>query len=187
MELTKTSYLLLGMLHLGRRTGYEIKGLVDVSTRFFWAASYGQIYPELRRLEKLGLVTGERDDSNGRRRKAYELTAEGRTALRQWLTSDQPLHLELRDEGMLRLFFSDGLDAEERAMLWRKLGRTHGDIHDRLTEHRPGAVAAAEERGYRMPLDVLDFGVAFTGFVRDWCEQMEARTAEPPARSGGRS
>ena len=46
------------MLKLGRRTGYEIKSLVDVSTRFFWAASYGQIYPELARLEELGLVTG---------------------------------------------------------------------------------------------------------------------------------
>ena len=37
------------MLSLGKRTGYEIKSLGDVSTRFFWAASYGQIYPELRR------------------------------------------------------------------------------------------------------------------------------------------
>ena len=49
------------MLRLGRRTGYEIKSLVDVSTRFFWAASYGQIYPELARLEELGLVKGEAD------------------------------------------------------------------------------------------------------------------------------
>ena len=53
-ELGKTAYVILGMLKLGRRTGYEIKALVDVSTRFFWAASYGQIYPELARLEKLG-------------------------------------------------------------------------------------------------------------------------------------
>ena len=74
MELSKTSYVILGMLRLGRRTGYEIKALVDVSTRFFWAASYGQIYPELARLEELGLVKGEEDRTNGRRRKAYELT-----------------------------------------------------------------------------------------------------------------
>ena len=63
MELSKTAYVILGMLTLGRRTGYEIKALVDVSTRFFWAASYGQIYPELKRLEAAGLIEGERDDT----------------------------------------------------------------------------------------------------------------------------
>ena len=54
MELSKTAYVILGMLRLGKRTGYEIKSRVDVSTRFFWAASYGQIYPELKRLEDAG-------------------------------------------------------------------------------------------------------------------------------------
>ena len=108
-ELGKTAYVILGMLKLGRRTGYEIKSLVDVSTRFFWAASYGQIYPELARLEKLGLVKGEVDRTNGRRPKAYELTAAGERALHEWLTSDDPLHIELRHEGALKFFFSDAL------------------------------------------------------------------------------
>ena len=56
------------------------------STRFFWAASYGQIYPELKRLEQAGLIRGERDATDGRRRKAYELTDAGREALHEWLT-----------------------------------------------------------------------------------------------------
>jgi PadR family transcriptional regulator AphA len=58
MELSPTAYVVLGMLNLGARTGYDIKGIVDRSTRFFWAASYGQIYPELNRLEHAGLVKG---------------------------------------------------------------------------------------------------------------------------------
>src|SRR5437588_784579 len=56
--LTPTGRVVLGMLRMGKRTGYEIKQLVDVSTRFFWAASYGQIYPELKRLDAQGLVVG---------------------------------------------------------------------------------------------------------------------------------
>ena len=46
-RLNGTAYVILGMLGLGARTGYDIKRIVDQSTRFFWAASYGQIYPEL--------------------------------------------------------------------------------------------------------------------------------------------
>ena len=44
------------MLRLGSRTGYDIKQKIEISTRFFWGASYGQIYPELKRLAAVGLV-----------------------------------------------------------------------------------------------------------------------------------
>src|SRR5919108_6072675 len=114
VDLNRTAYVILGMLKLGKRTGYEIKALVDVSTRFFWAASYGQIYPELARLEELGLVRGERDPSDARRRKVYELTAAGEEALHEWLTSSEPPLREMRHEGALKLFFSDALDPEEQ-------------------------------------------------------------------------
>ena len=45
MDLNPTSYVILGMLGMRPMCGYEIKAFVDKSTRFFWAASYGQIYP----------------------------------------------------------------------------------------------------------------------------------------------
>src|SRR2546425_13082496 len=70
MELAPTGRVVLGMLSLGKRTGYDIKQLVDVSTRFFWAASYGQIYPELKRLETQGLVESSSQPTGGRARTA---------------------------------------------------------------------------------------------------------------------
>src|SRR5512142_2411494 len=107
MELTPTGKVILGMLAFGKSTGYEIKQFVDKSTRFFWAASYGQIYPELKRLEDQGLVHGRAEPSGGRARTVFELTEAGRTALNNWLSSDLEQVYELRDEGMLKLFFSD--------------------------------------------------------------------------------
>ena len=65
MELSPTAYVILGMVSTTPHSGYEIKALVDNSTRFFWAASYGQIYPELKRLSEAGLVEGS--DSPTRR------------------------------------------------------------------------------------------------------------------------
>ena len=59
--LTPTARVILGMLALGARTGYDIKRAIDLSTRFFWGASYGQIYPELHRLEERGLVRATPD------------------------------------------------------------------------------------------------------------------------------
>ena len=79
--LTPTARVILGMLALGARTGYDIKRVIDLSTRFFWGASYGQIYPELHRLEERGLVEATPEPTGGRRRTAYALTPAGESAL----------------------------------------------------------------------------------------------------------
>src|SRR5438067_10143487 len=105
-ELTATGRVILGMIAFGKQTGYDIKQLVDKSTRHFWAASYGQIYPELRRLEQQGLIRGRPEPTGDRARKVYELTEAGVDALRDWLSSgEEPLY-EVRDEGLLKMFFS---------------------------------------------------------------------------------
>ena len=189
MELSKTAYVILGMLALGQRTGYEIKSLVDVSTRFFWAASYGQIYPELARLEQLGLVRGRSDSSNGRRRKAYKLTAAGRRALHDWLVSDEPLHLELRHEGALKFFFSDTLSPAEQLEQLRRMREQHQRVAKQLEAIEPAAREAAVTTDRRAPYLALEFGIAYQQFIADWCSQLERRleaTATPKSSRGGR-
>src|SRR5437764_1561305 len=108
-SLSPTGRVMLGMIALGKRTGYEMKQLVDKSTRFFWAASYGQIYPELKRLEEQGLIEPLGEPEGGRRRRSYRLTEAGEQALDAWLTSAAPLSTLMRDEGILKLFFSSGM------------------------------------------------------------------------------
>jgi DNA-binding PadR family transcriptional regulator len=174
---SKTAYVILGMLALGKKTGYEIKSLVDVSTRFFWAASYGQIYPELKRLEEAGLIRGEDDSSDGRRRRAYELTAAGRKALHEWLTSDQPLVRELRHEGMLKLFFSDVLEPEEQLEQIRRIRADHEEVRDRLREIEPDARETDEAKGLRFTLLTLDWGISYQDAIIDWCKRAERELA----------
>jgi DNA-binding PadR family transcriptional regulator len=58
MEFGPTAYVILGILGLGPHSGYDIKQLADLSTRHFWATSYGQIYPELKMLLKLFFADG---------------------------------------------------------------------------------------------------------------------------------
>src|SRR5580692_9907940 len=104
MELSPTGKVICGMIAFGRQTGYDIKQFVDKTTRNFWAASYGQIYPELKRLEDQGLVLGRQEPTGERARTVYDLTADGRRVLEEWLASDNELVYEDRDEGMLKLF-----------------------------------------------------------------------------------
>lgn len=171
-DLSATGRVILGMLALDNRTGYDIKQVVDFSTRHFWAASYGQIYPELRRLEEQGLVRGQPEPSGGRARTAYELTEAGRAALRDWLGSDELHTYELRDEGMLKLFFSDSLPERRlqniramRALQERKLSQLRAV--DRKADHM--------QAGPRL---TLELGISITQGIIDWCEAAERRLGE---------
>jgi DNA-binding PadR family transcriptional regulator len=104
--------VILGLLAWQSRTGYEIKQVTDRSTRFFWGASYGQIYPELRRLQDAGLVDS-REVPRGRvPRRVYSLTEAGRRAVDGWLAEIDESY-EVRDEGLLKLFFGDLVPPEQ--------------------------------------------------------------------------
>ena len=178
MELSGVAPVVLGFLSFGPRSGYEIKAAVDRSTRFFWAASYGQIYPELRRLEEEGLVRGKSSPTGGRRRTFYEITDAGAAALRAWLR-EPGAGYELRDRGLLKLFFADNLAHDETLELIRSMRREREEILARLREvdaaHPP---PRKDMRGV-----VLDYGLEFHEWVIDWCNRTEKRlAAEPPAR-----
>ena len=127
--LTNTSYVVLGFLAPHPHSGYEIKQIADHSTRFFWQISYGQIYPELKRLVELGLAERESGSRGGRARHLYRITDEGREVLAAWLAepSDQPL--EMRDEMLLKLFFSDHADlGVKRAIVQGLLRREEATV-----------------------------------------------------------
>lgn len=169
-DLSPTARVLLAMIRNGRRTGYEIKQLVDVSTRFFWAASYGQIYPELKRLEQAGLIRGEDEPSGGRQRRAYNLTPKGDEALDGWLRSqDEPLY-ELRDEALLKLFFSNELTDEERLEIVRQMRARHQQVVDGLRSVEEAAASVGG--GTHM---TQQFGMGLHSWVVDWCDEQEKK------------
>ncbi len=182
-NLSPTARVILGMLRLGAKTGYEIKSTVEQTTRFFWGASYGQIYPELRRLEAAGLVKGAAGAKIGRKRVAYSLTRAGEQALHEWLTSSRPLEFEYRDEGLLKLFFGGLLTPEEVLANLRAARReAEVDLAFFRSELEPRAQASAEEDG-RYPYLALQYGIAFLEFMARWYRNQERALAAELAGS----
>jgi PadR family transcriptional regulator AphA len=174
-ELSSTAYVILGFVRKGPKSGYEIKALVDNSTRFFWAASYGQIYPELKRLAEAGLIVGSEQPTGGRRRTVYEITADGEEELRAWLR-ERPQTFEMRDEGLLKLFFADALPREEAVAILREMRAQRQAINERLRAIKELKLKGELEDPF--PLIVLEGGLEFTEWFADWCERMEAQLLE---------
>lgn len=169
--LTPTARVILGMIALGNQTGYDIKQLVDKSTRHFWAASYGQIYPELRRLEEQGLISGQPEPRGGRARTVYSLTPAGEAAFADWLDdADDDIPFEVRAEGMLKLFFSDAATPEQRI---RNL-RAMRDAHRRTLAQLESLHRGSDEMPAGPQL-TLELGIGLHRFIVEWCDAAERR------------
>lgn len=144
MTLTPTSYLVLGAIaEGGPATPYELKQAVEVGVGYFWTFPHSQLYSEPERLARAGLLS-ERREQAGRRRRVFSITASGRAALAEWLADPTPELPEIRDVGLLKLFFSDLGTSEQAARLARSQQQAHRERHQLYkTIERAGVAGGA--------------------------------------------
>lgn len=171
-SLNQTARVLLGMIAEGHATGYAIKTEIERSTRLYWGASVGGIYPELRRLRDAGLVSVRDDPRGGATRHCYSLTDAGRQALTRWLTSPSEPVLEMRNEALLRLRFAGVLDPAARVEVVRQMRHVH---ERRIAELQ----ARLDAGGFDDPLHRMttEFGIGWNRWAIGWCEEAERRLA----------
>jgi DNA-binding PadR family transcriptional regulator len=116
-RLSLTSYLVLGLIEReGPSTPYDLKRHVAATIGNFWSFPHALLYTEPPRLVELGLLREERE-AQGRRRRLFTITEPGVGVLRDWLETPSREPTELRDAGLLQLFFSDlGSSLQRRAL-----------------------------------------------------------------------
>lgn len=104
-KLTSTSYVVLGLIEgLQPATPYDLKQAAALGVGQFWSLPHTQLYSECGRLAEAGYLSERREES-GRRRRIYRLTKSGEEALERWRVEPTSELYELRDAGLLKLFF----------------------------------------------------------------------------------
>ena len=112
-RLTPTSYVVLGLIEqMQPASPYDLKRAVAMGVGHFWSLPHTQLYSECTRLAEAALLTERREES-GRRRRIYRLTKAGAEELDRWRAEPTSELYELRDAGLLKLFF--GADARKLA------------------------------------------------------------------------
>jgi PadR family transcriptional regulator AphA len=139
MAIPTIGYALLGVLAREPLSGYDISRRMKAPVGAFWQAQRSQIYPELARLEELGLVTHRRVEQLDRPdKKVYRISEAGRQALRHWVTEPAGVPAQ-RNEFVLKVYslwlaeprqalqFVRAREAQHRARL-EQLEATAGDL-----------------------------------------------------------
>ncbi len=146
-HLTPTSYLILGLLaREGPSTPYALERLVAATLGNFWTFPHTLLYSEPARLDGLGLVTEEREQE-GRRRRMFAITEAGTEALAAWLGRPVREPTELRDLGLLQLFFMDLASDDARLRLAQAQLEIHGAKLAEYQEDSRIEVAGVERTG----------------------------------------
>jgi DNA-binding PadR family transcriptional regulator len=86
----------------GPSTAYDVKRALARLAGEYWSAPHTQVYRECARLAAAGLLR-EQVEEGGRRRRVYELTAEGRQAVTAWVREPTDSTMEIRDVASLKL------------------------------------------------------------------------------------
>jgi DNA-binding PadR family transcriptional regulator len=124
-SLSSSAYVVLGLLDVfGPGTPYDLKRWVDTSVGYFWSFPRAQLYVEPERLARLGLVEEARETA-GRRRRRFQITQRGRQVLREWIRGGEMLQAELRDPGLLKLFFGGAVETPDVVALAQAQAAQH--------------------------------------------------------------
>lgn len=181
-ELPASSYVILGLLATcGPSTPYEMKKLIDESIGFFWDFPRAQLYVDPERLARQGLIAEERE-TTGRRRRVYRITEEGRAEAQRWLLEPTTTEVELRDSGLLKLYFGSLLDT--RGVV--ELARRERELHQRrLATYQRIEAALAHEPGEAFGAATLRMGIAYERMAIGFWDEIAAAPPTPPAPAAG--
>jgi PadR family transcriptional regulator AphA len=172
-RLTPTSYLVLGLLaREGPSTPYDLERHVRATLGNFWSFPHTLLYTEPPRLAAQGLVTETRE-TDGRRRRIFTITPTGTSALSAWLDRPSGAPTELRDLGLLQLFFADLAPAEARLRLAEQQLAIHrakllSYQEDERRQQRPGGLGRGQRTVEHWRGETLRMGLLYEGAAVDF-------------------
>lgn len=186
LNLTTTSYAILGHLALQPWTMYDLARQMQRNVHFYFPRVESQIYAEPKKLVAAGLAEATTEMTGRRARTVYSITSAGRAALADWLASPVSRGPLLEFEAVLRVMLAPfGTDAD----LARTLRQTREDIQatilsvaPRISDEYVGGTAPFQRFAqYRSIMH--DFLVSFGQLIDDWAERAEERMLHWPEMS----
>lgn len=167
-RLNATAGSLLGFLHEGPMSGWDLVARAQERIGEFWSLTQSQVYRELSKMAELGLV--EAGERGARDKRPYSITEEGRAAFIEWVRQP-PGEESIRFPLLLTLTFGRHVPKEDLA----RFLASHRALHaERLAAYRRQRDAMPADLAKTDPYAVstLDFGIRYETAVLDWFDNL---------------
>jgi len=179
-------HAILAFIEYQPTSGYDLKKFFDVSVAHFWSATQSHIYKSLEGLERKGWAEVRVIQQDGKpNRKEYQITDDGRSELRRWMTTPLPMD-PVREAALIQIFFSHFSRNEEIVAL---IEARMQEIRVRLHNLRTSAQTAINENAQQIGIErarqlwqiTLDYGIEYYEFELAWNKKtLETIRSLPP-------
>lgn len=106
-------YSILALLSTGPMYGQQLKDEFERRTGELWPLNVGQVYANLTRLERDGLVEGpDNDGAPDSATKPFVITPQGQIELDLWLKADSAPRYPPRDDLVMKVMISASIDRD---------------------------------------------------------------------------
>ncbi|MDQ6774841.1 MAG: PadR family transcriptional regulator [Actinomycetota bacterium] len=180
-KLPATAYVVLGLVSIRPGAGHELAGFSDRSIGNFFPIARSQVYSELERLCRLGLLSvTEVPQRRFPTKRVYEVTEEGDAALRRWLDEAAVEPERNRNLFLVRVFFGDRVShARLDALLdeYEAKARAHRDAMAALVAR------LADRPQSTYPRATALFGLRHAQATLDWVADVRSIVEQAACRA----
>ncbi|MEU1980618.1 PadR family transcriptional regulator [Nocardia sp. NPDC019395] len=160
--LNSTAASLLGFLHEGPMSGWDLVNMAQERIGDFWTITQSQVYRELATMNSAGLVV--KGESGARDRTPYRITDAGRAEFAEWIARD-PSAETIRFPLLLTLNFGGHLDRAHLAAIIENSRKVHQERLDRYRAEDSGAMSPHARA-------TLEFGIGYERAVLEWFDRL---------------
>lgn len=166
-------FITLGMVLDAPLTGYDIKKRIETGVGTFYKASFGSLYPLLKKLAAQGLLAVIEQSQGERVKKLYQITAQGNAAFFEWLRAPIDFNAST-DHQLAKIYFFDRLPPAERAAQLAAYQASCTRYLETLQALLQKYEAMENKACFYYKLSTLYYGVAVMQTTIAWCGRIQA-------------
>lgn len=168
-------YVVLGLLMLRSFTLYDLNKAFEQGVSLFYSASYGSLQFAVKKLLQGGYIAVEERQENGRNKKIYSITENGRTLFLDWMRDGELTSNKLETVALTKLYFLGIMEqrADKRLILQRiieAIRRSEEELVQLDKQLSQQEVPAPYREIGRYQMKCLDYGIQTYRFSRTWFE-----------------
>lgn len=163
--------IILGMVSDNDFTGYDIKKLIENGIGVFYKASYGILYPALKRLTDKGCLTTYEKPQGGRKKIFYHITEEGQKQFFDWLVSPTDI-TEGTNTHLAKIYFFDNLSPEIREQQLLEYEINNRNYLRKLNDLENKYNKMENKECFYYKLSTLYYGICITQKTIQWCQHI---------------
>lgn len=168
----------LGMVLEKDLTGYDIKKMIENGIGVFYKASFGSLYPALKKLTVKGFLTTAEKPQGSRQKIFYHITAKGQEQFFDWLSSPMDI-FEGTNTHLAKVYFFDKLQSGIRERLLYEYEINNINYLKKLEDLEKKYRKMENNDCFYYKLSTLYYGICITQKTIQWCQHIRMQKPLP--------